>query len=146
MKKYKKGYTQGVFDMFHIGHLNLINNAKKQCEQLVVGVNADDLVHSYKNKFPVVAEEERRTIAENIKSVDEAVIAHTLDKVVQLKNIGYDAIFIGDDWKGDARWEQTIKDLAEYGVDVVFLPRTKGISSTSMRVVKDEVVKDDNVE
>lgn len=146
MKKYKKGYTQGVFDMFHIGHLNLINNAKNQCEQLVVGVNADDLVHKYKNKFPVVTEEERRIIVENMKAVDQAVVAKTLDKVAQLKNIGYDAIFIGDDWKGDARWEKTVKDLAKYGVDVVFLPRTEGVSSTNMRIVKDEVIKDENVE
>lgn len=142
MKKYKKGYTQGVFDMFHIGHLNLINNAKAQCEELVVGVNADRLVNSYKNKIPVVSEEERRLIVENIKAVDKAVIAHTLDKVTQLKNVGYDVIFIGDDWKGNPRWNQTIKDLAAYGVDVVFLPRTEGVSSTGMRVVKDDVVQD----
>lgn len=137
IKKFKKGYTQGVFDMFHVGHLNLINNAKGQCEELVVGVNSDSLVKDYKNKVPVICEDERRMIVENIKAVDQAVIAHTLDKVVQLKNIGYDAIFIGDDWKGDPRWSKTVEDLAVFGVEVVFLPRTEGVSSTGMRVIKD---------
>lgn len=140
MKKYKLGYTQGVFDMFHVGHLNLINRAKEQCEKLIVGVNADQLVYEYKNKKPVVSQDNRQLIVQNIKAVDEVIIADTLDKEVQLKKYNFDAIFIGDDWKGSERWSQTVKDLAKYGVDVVFLPRTKGISSTGMRVVKDERV------
>ncbi|MCT3284079.1 hypothetical protein EFP16_11260 [Lactiplantibacillus pentosus] len=73
MKQFKRGYTQGVFDMFHVGHLNLINNAKKQCESLIVGVNADELVQSYKGKVPVITQENRREIVSNIKAVDEAV-------------------------------------------------------------------------
>lgn len=137
MKKFKRGYTQGVFDMFHVGHLNLINNAKKQCDELVVGVNSDDLVQEYKGKTPVVSQDNRRKIVENIKAVDKAVIADTLDKSTQLNKYGFDAIFIGDDWKGDKRWNQTIRDLSEKNVEVVFLPRTKGVSSTGMRIVKD---------
>ncbi|ALO02919.1 glycerol-3-phosphate cytidylyltransferase [Lactiplantibacillus paraplantarum] len=140
MKKFKRGYTQGVFDMFHVGHLNLINNAKKQCESLIVGVNADELVQSYKGKVPVVAQQNRQEIVANIKAVDKSVIAYTLDKTEQLDKYNFDAIFIGDDWKGDARWEQTIKDLAKRDVEVVFLPRTQGVSSTGMRIVKDERV------
>ncbi|MGQ2383858.1 adenylyltransferase/cytidyltransferase family protein [Lactiplantibacillus plantarum] len=140
MKKFKRGYTQGVFDMFHVGHLNLINNAKKQCESLIVGVNADELVQSYKGKVPVIAQQNRQEIVANIKAVDKAVIAYTLDKTEQLDKYNFDAIFIGDDWKGDARWEQTIKDLAKRDVEVVFLPRTQGVSSTGMRIVKDERV------
>ena len=97
MKHYKKGYTQGVYDMFHIGHLNLINNAKKYCDYLIVAVNGDELVEKYKCKKPVIPQEERRYIVENIKAVDEAVIADTLDKVVQLKKHGFDVIFIGDE-------------------------------------------------
>lgn len=143
MKKYKKGYTQGVYDMFHVGHLNLINNAKLQCEYLVVGVNADKLVQEYKNKTPVICEEERRLIVESIKSVDEAIIAYTLDKVEQLKHIGFDAVFIGDDWIGNPRWKKTKDILAEMGVDVVFLPHTKGVSSTGLRTVEKEKIVDD---
>lgn len=137
MKKYKRGYTQGVFDMFHVGHLNLINHAKDQCEELVVGVNADELVQSYKSKTPVISQENRQYIVGNIRAVDKSEIAYTLDKVEQFKKYHFDAIFIGDDWKGDARWQQTVKDLAEWNVDVVFLPRTVGVSSTGMRTVKD---------
>lgn len=140
MKHYKKGYTQGVYDMFHIGHLNLINNAKKYCDYLIVAVNGDELVEKYKCKKPVIPQEERRYIVENIKAVDEAVIADTLDKVVQLKKHGFDVIFIGDDWKGNPRWEETKTELAKYGVDVVFLPHTDGVCSTDLRLVKDDKV------
>ncbi|MBQ1463798.1 MAG: adenylyltransferase/cytidyltransferase family protein [Ruminococcus sp.] len=142
MKRYKKGYTQGVYDMFHIGHLNLINHAKEHCDHLVVAVNSDSLVEQYKHKTPVVCEEERRYIVENIKAVDEAVIADTLDKVEQFKKYGFDAIFIGDDWKGNERWKQTEIELREYGVDVVYLPHTQGISSTILREEKGNQVKE----
>lgn len=142
MKKYKRGYTQGVYDMFHIGHLNLLNNAKEQCDYLIVGINSDELVQEYKHKIPVINENERKTIVENIKAVDEAVIVHTLDKKVQLDNIGFDVIFIGDDWKGNPRWEQTKTDLANFGVDLVFLPHTENISSTSLRNVEDQKIID----
>ena len=127
------GYTQGVYDMFHIGHLNLLRSAKLHCDKLVVGVNANSLVEAYKHKTPVVDESCRREIVANIKDVDEAVVVDTLDKVRLLKQIGFDAIFIGDDWKGSQRWTQTEKELARYGVDVVYLPYTKGISSTELR-------------
>lgn len=137
MKKYKKGYTQGVYDMFHIGHLNIINHAKAHCEYLIVAVNSDELVLSYKHKKPVIPEEQRRYIVENIKAVDEAVIAPTLDKVVQLKKYGFDAVFIGDDWKGNERWLETERLLKEFDVDVVYLPHTDGISSTELRTVCD---------
>ena len=142
MKKYKKGYTQGTFDMFHVGHLNIINNAKAQCEYLVVGVNSDALVQEYKRKTPVINQSDRSKIVSNIKAVDEVLIAETLDKEEQLKMVGFDAIFIGDDWKGNTRWEETRKCLAKKNVDVVFLPHTEGVSSTELRVVKDEKISD----
>ncbi len=135
-KKYKVGFTQGVYDMFHIGHLNLINHAKEYCDYLIVGVNADELVESYKHKKPVINQEERRTIVENIKAVDECIITTTLDKTETWKQLHFDAIFIGDDWKGNPRWEQTRIDLAEFGVDVVFLPHTDGVTSTMLRPMK----------
>ncbi len=141
-KKYRIGYTQGVYDMFHIGHLNLLNHAKEYCDYLIVGVNADQLVESYKHKTPVIGEEERRTIVANIKAVDECVIAHTLDKVEAWNALHFDAVFIGDDWKGNERWKQTQSDLARLGVDVVFLPHTDGVTSTMLRPEKDKRIED----
>ena len=136
MKKYKIGFTQGTYDMFHIGHLNLINHAKEYCDYLIVGVNSDKLVEEYKNKIPVINEEERREIVANIKAVDKCVITTTLDKLDALSLYHFDAIFIGDDWKGNSRWEKTKEDLAEKGVDLVFLPHTEGVSSTALRTVE----------
>lgn len=132
-KKYKIGYTQGVFDMFHIGHLNLIKNAKKNCEFLIVGVNSDSLVESYKHLKPNINENDRATIINNIKGVDKTIIVDTLDKKEIYNTIKFDCIFIGDDWINDARWQKTVEEMREIGVDVVFLPYTKKISSTALR-------------
>lgn len=140
MKPYRIGYTQGTYDMFHIGHLNLLNQAKELCEVLIVGVNSDELVEAYKNKSPVVSAKDRKAIVENIKAVDECVIACTLDKVDAWKRYHFDAIFIGDDWKGNPRWAQTEKDLAPLGAEVVYLKHTAGISSTYLRPHKTEAV------
>lgn len=142
MKKYKIGYTQGVYDMFHIGHLNIINKAKEQCDCLVVGVNSDELVQSYKHKETVIKEYERSEIVRNLKAVDKCIIVNTLDKLELLKEIKFDAIFIGDDWYGNPRWMQTKEELAKLGVDVVFLPHTDGVSSTMLRPQVDNKVKD----
>ena len=108
----KIGYTQGTFDMFHIGHLNLIRNAKKHCDYLIVGVNADDLVESYKNKRPIVPLEERAEIVRAIRYVDEVIVTTTLDK----KQV----------------WEK-VHFNEELGAKLVFLPYTKDTSSTMLR-------------
>lgn len=142
MKKYKIGYTQGVFDMFHIGHLNLINQAKGYCEILFVGVNSDSLVKSYKNKIPVINEKNRRIIIENLKAVDKCFVVSTLDKLELWKKYQFDAIFIGDDWKDNMRWQQTEMDLKPHGVEVVYLPYTVGVSSTILRSEKDNKVEE----
>ncbi len=133
MKKYKIGYTQGVYDMFHVGHLNLLNQAKEHCNYLIVGINSDELVQSYKNKTTIINENDRKKIVENIKAVDRCIIVSTLDKMEILKEVKFDAVFIGDDWKGNARWEKTRQDLSQFGVDVVFLKHTPDISSTLLR-------------
>ena len=133
MKKYKVGYTQGTFDLFHIGHLNIIKNAKNQCDYLIVGVNSDELVQNYKNKTPVINENDRAMIIESIKGVDKVIITETLDKLNIYNHFKFDAIFIGSDRKGNPRWEQTKEDLNKIGVDVVFLPHTDGVSSTMIR-------------
>lgn len=145
MKKYKIGYTQGVYDMFHVGHLNLINHAKEHCDYLIVGINSDNLVQQYKNKTPVICEEERRLIVENLKSVDKAIVVNTLDKTKALKQLQFNAIFIGDDWKGNHRWLKTELELRQYGVDVVYLPHTPHISSTILRPQQENSVSEEEV-
>ena len=143
MKKYKVGYTQGVFDMFHIGHLHLINRAAAMCDKLIVGVNSDALVEAYKNKKTVICQEDRAEIVRNLKSVSCCEIVDTLDKVVLQKIFGFDAVFIGDDWKGNERWKQTELDLMPLGCEVVYLPHTPNISSTMLRVEVPERVRDE---
>lgn len=127
------GYTQGTFDMFHIGHLNLIRNAKKHCDYLIVGVNADELVEQYKNKRPIVPLAERAEIVSAIKYVDEVIVTTSLDKCEVWKQKHFDEIYIGDDWKGNDRWKKTEADLAELGAKLVYLPYTKDTSSTMLR-------------
>ena len=98
-KKYKVGYTTGVFDLFHIGHLNILRRAKEMCEYLIVGVSTDELVQEYKNKTPVIPFEERKAIVEAIKYVDEVVSQESMDKVKMWEKLKFDAVFHGDDWK-----------------------------------------------
>ena len=105
------GYTQGTYDMFHIRNLNLIKNAKRRCDYLIVGVNTDELVESYKNKRPIIPLEERVEIVRAIKYVDEVIITNTLDKKVIWDKIRFDEIYIGDDWKGNERWERTGREM-----------------------------------
>ena len=142
MKPYRRGYTQGVYDMFHMGHLNLLNRAKEKCDYLIVGVNTDRLVQEYKHKTPVIPENERVEIIRNIKAVDEAVLCDTLDKEKALEEHHVDVIFIGDDWKGNPRWEKTKEAMAKKGVDLVFLPHTDGISSTILRIEEEHKIRE----
>lgn len=127
------GYTQGTYDMFHIGHLNLIRNARAQCDYLIVGVNSDDLIRSYKNKMAIVPLEERMDIIAALRFVDEVVSCDTLDKKRAFEKHHFQKIFIGDDWRGNARWKQTEEELAMLGAEVVYLPYTKNTSSTLLR-------------
>lgn len=127
------GFTEGTFDMFHIGHLNLLKNAKKECDYLIVGVNSDELVKEYKNKDVVVPFEERVEIVKAIKYVDEVMKTDSLDKKLSWEKRNYDVLFIGSDWKGSERWNQTEKEMAEYGVEVHYLPYTQETSSTLLR-------------
>lgn len=130
MKKYKIGYTTGVYDMFHIGHLNILKRAKEQCEYLIVGVSTDILVESYKHKTPIVPFEERVAIVEAIKYVDRVVPQESMDKYEAWQKLHFDALFHGDDWKGSDMYNEIEKKLALVGVDMVFLPHTDGTSST----------------
>lgn len=132
MKKYKIGYTTGVFDMFHIGHLNLIKRAKEQCEYLIVGVSTDDLVINYKNKKPIIPFEERLAIIESVRYVDRAVPQYTMNKMDAWKDLKFDVLFHGSDWKNSEMYNEIIENFKTVGVDVVFFPYTDGISSTSL--------------
>ncbi len=133
MKKKVIGYTAGTFDMFHIGHLNLIKNAKSRCDYLVVGVNSDRLVEEYKGKRVVVPIEERMEIIRALRFVDDVVCVDSLDKKIAWNQMHYDLLFIGDDWKGNPRWEATAKEMKELGVETIFLPHTEGTNSTLLR-------------
>jgi len=141
MKKYKIGYTTGVYDLFHIGHLNLLRNAKQLCEHLIVGVTVDELV-SYKRKQAVIPFDERIQIVGSIRYVDEVVPQTDLDKVKAWETYHYDVLFVGDDWKGKPNWVQYEAALAKKNVDVVYLPYTKETSSTRLRDVLAKLVLD----
>ena len=133
--KYKIGYTAGVYDMFHIGHLNILKKAKLLCDTLIVAVSTDDLVKEYKNKVPIIPFNDRIKIVESIRYVDMAVPQYDMDKKKAAINYGIDAMFVGDDWKGTAKWDKIEKELKDIGVDVVYLPHTAGISSTMLREI-----------
>lgn len=141
-KNYKIGYTQGVFDMFHIGHLNLLKQAKEQCDTLIVGVNSDELVKTYKVKSVVIDENCRAEIVRAIKYVDECYIVNTLDKKEQWERFKFDAIFIGSDWKGNERWIQTEQELAQNNAEVVYLNYTEMVSSTELRPLFKERIRE----
>ena len=132
-KKYKVGYTDGVFDLFHVGHLNMIEAAEEQCECLIVGVHGDKVVEEYKSRRPIINEEDRRRIIASIKGVDRAVITKFREKIKLWELYHFNAVFIGDDWKGTERWKKFEKILADIHVDVIYVPYTKGISTTEIR-------------
>lgn len=132
-KKYKVGYTAGVYDMFHIGHLNILKRAKENCDYLIVGVSTDELVQNYKNKKTIIPFEERAAIVEAIKYVDKVVPQVSMNKMQAWENYKFDAMFVGDDWKGTAKWNKIEEDFKKVGVDIVYFPYTQGTSSTILR-------------
>lgn len=132
-KKYKVGFIQGTFDMFHVGHYNLLNKAKELCETLVVGVNTDELVETYKKKKPIVPYEERIRIVSAIKGVDQTIGMEDRNKIKAARNIGFNALIMGSDWKGTEFYNIMEEELKQINVDLIYLPYTKGISSTQLR-------------
>lgn len=129
----KIGYTTGVFDMFHIGHLNILRRAKERCDYLIVGVSTDDCVQSYKNKTPIIPFEQRAAIVEAIKYVDEVVPQTTMDKVEFLKQRHFDVMFHGDEWKGTELYNHYEKEFEKLGARIEYLSHTEGISSSMLR-------------
>ena len=128
------GYTTGVFDLFHIGHLNMIKNAKAMCDKLIVGVTTDELV-SYKNKKAVIPFEERLEIIRSIKYVDAAIPQESMDKFEAWKKLKFDIMFVGDDWYNTEKWNNFEKQFQEVGVKIIYFPYTKGTSSTLINEV-----------
>ena len=125
------GYTTGVFDLFHIGHLSLLRNAKSMCDTLVVGVTTDDLV-SYKGKRPVIPFEERAEIVRSCKYVDLVVPQNNMDKVSACRMLNASLLFVGEDWYGTEKWKNYEEELEKQGVKVIYLPRIQKRSSTEL--------------
>lgn len=133
MKQYKIGYTTGVYDMFHIGHLNILRRAKEKCDYLIVGVSTDECVQSYKHKTPIIPFEERAAIVAAIKYVDEVVPQTSMDKLEFLKRRHFDVMFHGNEWKGTELYNNYEKEFALYGAKIEYLSHTDGISSSLLR-------------
>ncbi len=141
MEKYKVGYTCGVFDLFHVGHLNLLERCKSMCDYLIVGVCDDKYVTEIKKKIPIYNEEQRVRIINALKVVDRAelvTIEETDDKLLALEKFKFDVLFSGDDWKGSERYKKTEEQFKALGATIEYLPYTNGISTTQ---IKEELSK-----
>lgn len=130
-KKQVIGYTTGVYDLFHVGHLNLLRNAKGMCDKLVVGVTVDELV-KYKGKEAFIPFEDRIEIVRSIKYVDAAIPQYDMDKLTTCKKLGASILFVGDDWYDTEKWNKYEEEFAKEGIKIVYFPYTKGISSTKI--------------
>ena len=133
------GYTTGVYDLFHIGHLNLLNNCKSMCDKLVVGVSTDELVLKYKKKRPVIPFHERLEIVRNIKAVDVVIAQENLKKQDLFDRIKFNIMFVGDDWYKTDKWNIIERDLKKKGVRELYFPYTKNTSSTLLKGVLEKI-------
>ena len=123
------GYTSGVFDLFHVGHVNLLRSARAMCDKLIVGVTIDDLV-LYKNKRAVIPFHERIAVVQACRYVDVAVPQDDMNKRVAFDRYKFDVMFVGDDWFESDRWNPLDEEFSALGVRIIYLPYTKGTSST----------------
>lgn len=136
MKKYEIGYTCGVFDLLHTGHLNLLERCKAMCDYLIVGVCDDEYVHKIKKKEPVFSEQDRVRLLSALKCVDQAELVDietTNNKMLALERFRFNVLFSGDDWQGTERYQKTEKEFATVNVCIEYLPYTKGISTTEIK-------------
>ena len=132
------GYTAGVFDLFHIGHLNVLRNAKSMCDHLVVGVSTDELVYEYKRKMPIIPLLERIEILRHVIYVDTAIVQEDMDKMKMWRRLKFDVMFVGDDWIDTPKWETYEKNFNKIGVKLVYFPYYQGTSSTKINKILDE--------
>ena len=133
------GYTSGVFDLFHIGHINLLKNAIGICDKLIVGVTSDELIQKYKNKISVIPYAERAEILRNIKGVDCVVPQENMNKFEAWKKLKFDVLIVGDDWYETEKWQDIEGELKSVGVQVFYFPYTKSTSSTKINSVLEEL-------
>ena len=136
------GYTTGVYYLFHIGHLNLLKNAKGMCDKLIVGVTVDELV-AYKGKQSLIPFEDRIELVRSCRYVDAAVPQYDMDKLTACKKLGATVLFVGDDWYGTEKWKAYEEEFAREGIKIIYFPYTKGISSTQIQKALDVVRKHD---
>ena len=146
MSKKVIGYTTGVFDMFHIGHLHLLKKAKNRCDYLIVGVSTDELVQSYKHKMPIIPFEHRLEIVSSLKFVDEVIAVTHRDKLQSFFDVGYDVLFVGDDWKGSEIFNSLEKSLKKYNARIEYFPYTKEVSSTKFREILQDIYDTESLE
>ena len=139
MSEKKVGYTTGVFDMFHIGHLHILKKARNHCNYLIVGVSCDELVQRYKGRTPVIPLSDRMEIIMSLNCVDEVVIQRHRDKKRQFDDIGYDVLFVGDDWQGSDIFNELEVYLSKHGAEVTYFPYTQKVSSTQFRHVLEDI-------
>lgn len=132
------GYTSGIFDLFHVGHLNLLRQAKRQCDYLVVGVLTDEAA-SHKGYLPVVPHIERLEIVRGMSYPDKVITDRSLEKLEAWEEVKFHKFFKGVDWKGTPKGDQWERDFAGVGVDLIWLPRTAHVSSTTIRKMVDTV-------
>ena len=126
------GYTTGVFDLFHIGHLNVLRTARSLCDRLIVGVSTDELMFQYKGRYPIIPFKERIEIIRSLSCVDAVVMREVRDKYEEWKRLKFDVVFVGDDWYGSKEWKEWEAKLREINVYVIYLPYTPGRSSTKI--------------
>jgi glycerol-3-phosphate cytidylyltransferase len=129
------GYTTGVFDLFHIGHLNILRKAKNECDELIVGVTTDELTEKLKGKKPIITYLERAEILENLKCVNKVVPQKEINELKDQENLKFDIMFKGSDWKGTEKWNKLEEEFRKRGVKVIFFPYTQTTSSTVIRKV-----------
>tara|TARA_S200000501_G_C20868428_1_gene763146 strand:- start:5613 stop:6026 length:414 start_codon:yes stop_codon:yes gene_type:complete len=135
----KIGYTTGVFDLFHIGHLNILKRARLECDHLIVGITTDELCQSVKNKKPFIPFQERMDLVEAIKYVDEVVPQTNYNKMEAWNNLKFDRMFVGDDWKGSDQWNAIEDQFVKVGVEIIYFPYTTHTSSTILRDILSKI-------
>ncbi len=135
------GYTTGVYDLFHVGHLNLFKSAKGICDKLIVGVTVDELV-KYKGKDAIIPFEDRIELVRSCRYVDAAVPQYDMDKLTACRKLGASYLFVGDDWYGTEKWLQYEEEFSKYGIKIIYFPYTKGVSSTKITAVLDALDAD----
>ncbi|HMT14085.1 MAG TPA: adenylyltransferase/cytidyltransferase family protein [Aestuariivirga sp.] len=136
------GYTTGVFDMFHVGHLRILQRAREQCDRLIVGVSTDDLVESYKKKRPIIPQADRMEIVRAIRYVDAVIPQTHRDKFRAWEELRFNVMFVGDDWKGDPLFTSLEGKFSAVGVKIVFFPYTKHVSSSRLSDVLHAIERD----